>query len=129
MYRAIYPILKVKKNKIGYYSFSAPTRKRTWKSKRDLNSQSEYSYHSILSNSDRKRRRRGIYNECCEKPCTEEHLRLYCASDSTWKWVGGLLQQEKKLETRVKCICCIPNWQEIKFWRRFFYTYVILFAD
>lgn len=71
-------ILKKKLN----FSFSAPTRKRTWKSKRDLNSHSDYSYETILSTSDRKRRRRGIYNECCEKPCTEEHLRLYCASPS-----------------------------------------------
>lgn len=28
----------------------------------------------------RRRRKRGVYNECCEKPCSRDELFSYCAA-------------------------------------------------
>lgn len=38
---------------------------------------------SMLGNYGRKRRRRGVYNECCEKSCSKDQLLMYCAAPSS----------------------------------------------
>nr|BBI47309.1 insulin-like peptide 2 [Gnatocerus cornutus] len=35
---------------------------------------------STLMTNFRRRRRRGVFNECCEKPCSQEELKTYCGS-------------------------------------------------
>ncbi|XP_060531996.1 bombyxin B-2-like [Cylas formicarius] len=36
---------------------------------------------TLLENLGKNRRRRGVYNECCEKSCSREELSLYCAAN------------------------------------------------
>ncbi|XP_030760023.1 bombyxin B-1 homolog [Sitophilus oryzae] len=38
---------------------------------------------SMLGSLRRKRRKRGVYNECCEHTCSKEQLSLYCAADNS----------------------------------------------
>ncbi|CAH1370290.1 hypothetical protein MTP99_011849 [Tenebrio molitor] len=45
----------------------------------------DYPYRSKASASSlittfRQRRRRGVFNECCEKPCSHEELSSYCGN-------------------------------------------------
>ncbi|CAG9766589.1 unnamed protein product [Ceutorhynchus assimilis] len=45
--------------------------------------QSRQQATSMVGIYGRKRRRRGVYNECCEKSCAIDQLRMYCAASST----------------------------------------------
>lgn len=53
--------------------------------KRDLENLDEFPFasrenlHSFIKKFKRRRQRRGVYNECCENPCSYDVLVSYCA--------------------------------------------------
>ncbi|XP_050315153.1 probable insulin-like peptide 3 [Anthonomus grandis grandis] len=66
----------------GNYQTLRPVRihkKSYWKSQLYTDLQSDAPYQN-LGRRRRRRVTRGVYNECCEKPCSIDQLMMYCAA-------------------------------------------------
>nr|UYV85202.1 insulin-like peptide 1 [Dendroctonus armandi] len=53
-----------------------PTHKPVFRHKKTHKKQDQMAY-------GRRRRRRGVFSDCCEQPCSLEELSMYCAEPST----------------------------------------------